>query len=157
MRSDCPSGQLEQIAGDNMISVKIKKLHPDAKIPFYAYDEAGAFDLYAIEETTIPSQEHKMIGTGVAMEIQPGYCFLYQDRGGTALKGITHFGGIIDSDYRGELKVILYNSTLTPYVVQKGDRIIQAMIIPIMRAQFKEVDELSQTERGEKRLNSTGQ
>lgn len=138
------------------VPVKIKLLHPDAKIPHYGSEEAAGFDLYSIENATLLPGESVMIKTGISLEIEPGYCFQFWDRSGLAKKGITHTAGLIDSDYRGEFRVILRNETSQPYHVEKGDRIIQAVPVPIVHADFEVVEELSDTERGEKGFHSTG-
>ncbi|MFH1425497.1 MAG: dUTP diphosphatase [archaeon] len=138
------------------IKVKIKKIHPDAKMPFYAYEEAAAFDLYSVEEKIIPPEKTEIIRTGLTMEIQPGYCLKFRDRSGLGAKGITHFGGLIDSDYRGEFKIILHNTTSQPYKIEKGDRIIQVLPTQTIKADFEEVQELSETARGESGFHSTG-
>jgi dUTP pyrophosphatase len=138
------------------IKVKVKLLHPEAKMPFYAYDHAAAFDLYSIEERTIEPGKTEMIRTGVSMEVQPGYCYEFRDRSGLAAKGITHFGGLIDADYRGEFRIILYNTSSQPYNIEKGDRIIQILLTEALRADFEKVSELSETQRGEGGFHSTG-
>ena len=78
------------------------------------------------------------------------------DRSSMAKKGIHHFGGALDSDYRGELSVLLFNSTKEPFFISKGERIVQVKILPILQADFETVDELSNTSRGEGGFGSTG-
>ncbi|MAG24614.1 dUTP diphosphatase [Candidatus Pacearchaeota archaeon] len=136
--------------------VKVKFLHEDAKMPFYGSEEAAGFDLYAVEDVLIEPGERVMIGTGVGMSIPEGYCFKFRDRSGLGAKGVTHFGGLIDSDYRGEFKVVLFNSSKEGYKIEKGDRIIQAVIVPVMRAEFEKIDELEGSGRGEGGFHSTG-
>jgi len=138
------------------IGVKVKRLHPDAKMPLYGSEQAAGFDLYSVEEKVIPPKSTETIKTGISMEIEPGFCFKFRDRSGFGSRGITHFGGLIDSDYRGEFKIILHNSTSNPYKIEKGDRIIQIVPSPIVKADFQEVDELSETERGDKGFQSSG-
>jgi len=136
--------------------VKIKLIHPDAKLPFYGTEESAGFDLYSIEEKTIQPRSTEVFQTGLKMECSPGFCFKFRDRSGLAIKGITHFGGLIDSDYRGEFKVVLHNTSSEPYTVEKGDRIIQVVLSPIVQADFQKVEELSNTGRGANGFHSTG-
>ena len=138
------------------MKVKVKLLHPDAKMPFYGSEYAAGFDLYSIEQAVIQPGETVVVRTGVSMEIEEGYCWQFWDRSGLGAKGITKFGGLIDSDYRGEFKIVLHNSTSLPYAIEKGDRIIQVVPVPIVRTEFEQVDELSETKRGEGGFHSTG-
>jgi dUTP pyrophosphatase len=141
---------------ENKIPVKVKLLHPEAKIPLYGSEEAAGFDLYSIEEKTISPGERVLISTGISMEYPSGYCCVFRDRSGLAVKGIHHFGGLFDSDYRGEFKVVLFNSGKESYRIEKGDRIIQGVLLPVMKAEFEKVDSLSETKRGASGFHSTG-
>lgn len=139
------------------VKVRIKLLHPDARVPTYGSEEAAGFDLYSIEDVTVRAEETKIVRTGVSLEIQEGYCFQVWDRSGTGAKGIHRFAGLGDSDYRGEYKIVLYNSTKKDYEIKKGDRIAQIVPVPIVRAEFEQADELNETLRGAGGFNSTGQ
>jgi len=138
------------------VRVKVKLLHEDAKMPVYKTGEAAAMDIYSIEDKVIEPGKYEIIGTGLSMEIEPGYCWQFWTRSGHGAKGVQHFAGLLDSDYRGEFKVILFNSTPEPFKIEKGDRIIQVVPVPIARADLELVDELSESERGEGRFHSTG-
>lgn len=138
------------------VKIKIKKIHPDAKTPMMSTDHAVGFDLYAIEEAILEPGDRKAIGTGIATEFPEGTAVIFKDRSGMGFKGIHVFGGVIDSDYRGEYKVILFNSTKEPFKIEKGDRICQAVLIDYYTPEFIEVNELSDSARGEGRFGSTG-
>jgi dUTP pyrophosphatase len=138
------------------ISVKVKKLHPDAKIPTSGSEHAAGFDLYSCEECTLAPGEFKKISTGIAVEIPGGKVLLLWDRSGMGSKGIHRFAGVIDSDYRGEIKVVLCNHTQELFHINTGDRIVQGVIQDYYKAEFQEVIELSSTERGEKGFGSSG-
>lgn len=138
------------------IGVKVKHLHPDAKTPFYATEESAGFDLYSVEDLTIPPKEQGFIHTGISLEIPKGFHIQLWDRSGKAKQGLTLSGGVMDSDYRGEYRIMAYNSASTPHKIEKGDRIAQALLLPIFKADFQEVDELSETERGDKGFQSSG-
>lgn len=145
------------------MKLRIKKLNPKATIPSYGTDYAAGADLYACidEPVSIGCGETKMIGTGIAMEIPTGYVGLVFARSGLACKkGLAPANkvGVIDSDYRGEIKVALHNhngfgDALT---VEAGERIAQISIVPYLKAEFDVVDNLEDTERGEGGFGSTG-
>lgn len=138
------------------MKLKIKKLHPDAKIPIFATEHSAAFDLYSVEDYELASGETKQISTGIAMEIPEGKCCQIWDRSGLGSKGIHRFAGLIDSDYRGEFRIVLFNSTESKFKISKGDRIAQGMILDYCKPDLFEADELSETKRGDGAFGSTG-
>ena len=143
------------------MQVNIKKLSPDAKIPSYGSAEAAGADLYALTEecVIIESGQTRLIHTGIAMEIPKGYVGLIYARSGLATKkGLAPANkvGVIDSDYRGEIMVALYNHSELPQSVENGERIAQIVLTPYLSASFSETDCLSDTERGEGGFGSTG-
>ena len=144
------------------MELKIKKLHPAAILPTYGSAGAAGADLYALPEgdpIIIAPGETVFIHTGLAMAIPEGYVGLNFARSGLASKrGLAPANkvGVIDSDYRGELMVALHNHGDTPQNVEPGDRIAQFLIVPIITADFYEVDELDETDRGAGGFGSTG-
>jgi len=138
------------------VKVKIRLSHPDAKMPLYGSSESAGFDLYSVSDVEIGAGERVIVNTGVHLEIEGGYCWQYWDRSGLASKGVTFMGGLIDSDYRGEFKVILLNTGKEPYKIEKGDRIIQVVPVPIVQVEFEKVEELEESGRGEGGFGSTG-
>lgn len=177
------------------MNVKIKRLHPGAVIPRYATAGAAGFDLVAVEDVIIEPGETKTIRTGLAFEIPEGFEMQIRMRSGIAKKTklrLPNSVATIDSDYRGEVVVMLENTAVTDKffdsetgclveaeskhartiddkfyktgyiqnenarIIRKGDRIAQAVISPVMRVQFEEVAELSETERGNGGFGSTG-
>ena len=143
------------------MKVKIKKLNTKAIIPTYGSQEAAGADLYACMEgdTLIKSGETVMIKTGISMEIPKGYVGLIYARSGIAFKnGIAPSNkvGVIDSDYRGEIMVALYNHSKVDYVVENFQRIAQIVIAPYITADFEEVEDLNDSERGHGGCGSTG-
>lgn len=141
------------------LGVKVKILNPDVIVPKYQTEEAAGFDLHSIEEKTIKAGERDVIKTGLAVALPKGYELQVRPRSGLALKnGITVLNtpGTVDSDYRGELMVILLNTSNEDFAVKKGDRIAQAVIKEILQADFAVVDELDSTERGTGGFGSTG-
>jgi dUTP pyrophosphatase len=141
------------------VKLKIKKLKNEAQIPSYQTKEAAGFDLHSIEDVVLKPGERKLIGTGLAFEIEYGYEVQIRPRSGLAYKhGITVLNtpGTIDSDYRGEIKVLLINHSNDAFEIKKGDRIAQAVVAPVIQAEIVEVEELSETKRGEGGFGSTG-
>lgn len=144
-----------------LVPVKIKRLRADAKIPTYGSAEAAGADVYAVIDATtfIQPGERRMISTGIAVELPIGFEFQVRPRSGLAAKhGLTivNTPGTVDSDYRGEIKVILLNTSNVPYQVEHGERIGQLVIAPVLRADFAEVDELDASDRGVNGFGSTG-
>ncbi len=141
--------------------VNIKKLDDKAIIPTYGSEYAAGADLYAcLDETvTIEAGETVFIKTGVAMEVPIGFAGLVYARSGLASKkGLAPANkvGVVDSDYRGEIMVALHNHSKVSAIVEPGERIAQMVITPFLTAQYIQVDELQETERGEGGFGSTG-
>ena len=141
------------------MKLKIKKLTSDAIIPAYQTELAAGFDLHSVEDYVLKKGERKLIKTGLAFEIEPGFEVQIRPRSGLAFKhGITVLNtpGTIDADYRGEIMVLLINLGDEDFEIKKGERIAQAVIAPVVQAEFEEVDELSVTKRGTGGFGSTG-
>ncbi|MBE5959273.1 MAG: dUTP diphosphatase [Lachnospiraceae bacterium] len=143
------------------VKVNIKKLNPEAIIPTYGSDMAAGADLYACmgQDTVIAPGETVFVKTGVALEVPEGYAGLIYARSGLACKqGLAPANkvGVVDADYRGEIIVALHNHSNEPKTVVDKERIAQFVITPFLTADFNEVEELDDTERGEKGFGSTG-
>lgn len=142
-----------------MIELKVKKLHPDAIIPTYATDGSACFDLHAAEYEGENKGASLIVRTGLSFEIPHGWQMLIFSRSGHGFKNdvrLANSVGVIDSDYRGEVKVKLTLDRGGHFVVKQGDRIAQAQIMPVHRVTFEEVTDLSETERGTGGFGSTG-
>lgn len=143
------------------MNIKVKKLKSGATVPTMGSKFAAGADLYSAEDAdvVIEPSETKFIGTGLAMEIPEGYVGLVYARSGLACKrGLAPANkvGVVDSDYRGEIKVALHNHGKEAQTVEKGERIAQMVIAPYLSVNYEEADELSETERGEGGFGSTG-
>lgn len=130
-------------------------------LPKYQTEGAVGMDIcaYTEHDIIVPNNKHSLIPTGLYISIPKGYEAQIRPRSGLALNlGLTILNtpGTIDSDYRGEIQVILYNTTNTNYTVCSGDRIAQLVISPIQKVELEEVQELDETERGENGFGSTG-
>lgn len=148
----------------NVLSMRLKRLNASAITPTYGSEGAGCFDLYTTElasPVTVGEGPH-LFSTGFAFEVPEGWVMLVFSRSGHGFNRSTRLSncvGVIDSDYRGEVKVALTrdnDSNGMPMVVHTGDRIAQALLLPVMTVQFKEVDELGATDRGAAGFGSTG-
>lgn len=145
-----------------MIEIKLIRLpHGEGlPLPRYASEDAAGLDITAAEELTLAPGERHAVETGFAIEIPCGFEVQVRPRSGLAFKnGITCLNtpGTIDSDYRGEVKVILVNLGQEPFEVRRGERIAQLVPAPVLRADFVEVGELGGTARGAGGFGSTGQ
>ena len=141
------------------MKIFIKKLSPLATIPNYQTEEASGFDLHSIEDIILKPNERKLIGTGLAFEIPKGYEIQIRPRSGLAYKhgiSVLNSPGTIDSDYRGEIKVLLINHSDTDFEIKIGERIAQGVIQKVIQAKFEEVEELNKTARGAGGFGSTG-
>ena len=143
------------------MNVNIKKLNEKAIIPTYGSEYAAGADLYACVEGEVEIKPHAtaVIPTGLALELPLGYAGLIYARSGLATKkGLAPANkvGVVDCDYRGEVKVALHNHSEVAQVISAGERIAQLVIAPYITAKFIETDELSQTVRGAGGFGSTG-
>ena len=143
------------------MKINIKKLDADAVLPTRGSSQAAGYDLYAksSEDTVIPPHKTVMVGTGLAMEIPEGYFGAIFARSGLATKeGLrpANCVGVCDEDYRGEYVVALHNDTNSVKTITPNERIAQLVVMPYLPIEFEEVEELSDTDRGENGFGSTG-
>lgn len=136
--------------------LRIHRLTPLARLPAYATPGASGLDLRAVQGGIVLPGCVARIRTGLALEIPEGYEAQIRSRSGLASRGIIGILGTIDSDYRGEIEAMLHNTTSEPWSYRYGDRVAQLVIAPVVRARVVEVEELSDTERGNGGFGSTG-
>lgn len=141
--------------------IKVIKLHKQAKLPVYGSAEAAGADLHACidEPITVGPGQTAWVPTGIALEVPKGCAGLIYARSGMAAKrGLAPANkvGVIDSDYRGEVKVVLLNHGNEPQMIEPGERIAQLVITPVLTPEYVEVENLSDTERGFGGFGSTG-
>lgn len=147
------------LAGLAQVNVKFKKLVDWAKMPTYGSEEAAGADLYASGWVHLPPGHRALVETGIAIQLPPGFEAQVRPRSGLAAKwgiSVVNTPGTIDSDYRGEIKVILINHGTEHFEIKAGDRIAQLVVLPIFRAIFQEAHELTDSVRGEGGFGSTG-
>ncbi len=144
-----------------MNTVRVKKLHPNAVLPTYGSQEAAGADLYAClqEAVTVEPGEVFWVPTGIALEVPKGCAGLVYARSSMGAKrGLAPANkvGVIDSDYRGEIRVVLLNHSKEPQTIQPGERVAQFIITPVLQPAYEEVAELTDTDRGAGGFGSTG-
>lgn len=143
------------------VPVLVKRLpHGEGlELPAYATEGAAGMDVLAAEDVTLAPGGRHAVATGLAVAIPPGFEIQVRPRSGLALKhgiSVPNTPGTIDSDYRGELKVILINLGQDAFDIRRGDRIAQLVLAPVTRAAWMPVEELDETARGEGGFGSTG-
>lgn len=142
-----------------VVGVSVQRLHQNARMPVLSTTGSACYDVYALETVALPSRTVTKVRTGLAFDVPSEYFLDVRPRSGLAVKdGITivNAPGTLDSDYRGELLVFLYNRRSVVHTVGAGDRIAQVRLAPVIRMSFTEVSELSFTERGGNGFGSTG-
>jgi dUTP pyrophosphatase len=144
-----------------MNTIRVKKLHPNAVLPTYGSAEAAGADLYACleESVTIEPGEIFWVPTGIALEVPKGCAGLVYARSSMGAKrGLAPANkvGVVDSDYRGEIKVVLLNHSNQTQTLQPGERVAQFVITPVLQPNYEEVEELTDTNRGTGGFGSTG-
>ena len=139
------------------MKIKIKKLNKNLPTPKQAYHGDAGMDIYASERVTLAPMECVAIPAGIAIEIPYGYYAYITDKSGLSIKKrLKTMGGVIDSNYRGEIHAGIMNLSDTDYTFEVGDKIAQMIIQKTEEVEFEEVEELSKSERGEKRFGSSG-
>ena len=145
---------------DNRIDLPIKRLDPTVELPSYAYEGDAGLDLRANESVTLAPHERRLIGTGLAIAIPEGFAGFVQPRSGLALReglSMANTPGLVDSHYRGELKVCAVNlDDQKSITIEKGERIAQLVIQRVPVVSLVEVDELDETDRGAGGFGSSG-
>lgn len=141
------------------MTLRVKRIDPDAVLPAYQREDDAGMDVRSVEDMTIPAGGLALVHTGLVFALEPGWEAQVRPRSGLALKkGVTVLNtpGTIDAGYRGEVGVILFNSSDEDFRVSKGDRIAQVVVAPVTQAQVVEVEEVDETDRGAGGFGSTG-
>ena len=141
------------------MKVAFKRIHPDAALPAYAHDGDAGMDVRSVEDLTIPAGRRALVHTGLVMVLPPDAEAQVRPRSGLALKhGVTVLNtpGTIDAGYRGEVGVILVNLGAEPFTVEKGMKIAQIVVSPVVQSEIVEVASVDETDRGAGGFGSTG-
>ena len=155
MRSRCSIDKEDQVElpkRDSTLQVELI----GGQLPTRGSDDAAGLDLYASTTKTIPPGTRALIDLGIKVKLPPGTYGRIAPRSGMSLKGIDVAAGVIDRDYRGELRVLLHNSGTTDFNVESGDRIAQLVIERIAMVDIEKVDTMDATDRGDKGFGSSG-
>lgn len=139
--------------------IQVKRLNPDARLPAGAHPGDAGTDLFSVESVVIPPGDRRDVGTGLAIAIPLGYGGFVQPRSGLAFKNgimVVNSPGLIDSGYRGEVRICLYNSGSEPFTVEVGARIAQLVVQRVEAPDFVEANDLGDTSRGAGGFGSSG-
>ena len=139
------------------MEIRIKRLHPEAKLPNYAHPGDVGLDLFSPEDYELKVGERRIFPVGFALEFPTGYAAIVKDKSSLPKNGGIHtMGGVFDAGYRGEYNVNLINLGQEPYQIKRGDKIAQLVIFPVAIAELQEVENLSDSSRGTGNFGSTG-
>jgi dUTP pyrophosphatase len=142
-----------------VVEVEIRRVHPNARVPVRAYEGDAGLDLAAYETVRLEPGERGVVGTGLAVAIPEGHAGFVQPRSGLAARhgiAVVNSPGLIDSGYRGEIKVVLLNTDRErTFVAEPGERIAQLVVLPVPEVAVREVDELPGSERGVRGFGSS--
>ncbi len=139
------------------MKVKIKKLHPDLKMPQYAHPGDVGLDVFSREDYELKPGERKLFNLGFALEFLEGYAAIVKDKSSLPSHcGVHTMGGVFDAGYRGSYNILLINLGQEPVKIENGQKIAQIVIFPVAFAEFEEVEELSDSHRGNGQFGSTG-
>lgn len=137
--------------------LKVKRLSQDAKLPLRSTEGAAGYDLFSTIDCKLAPGQKECVNTGISIQLLPTYVGIIKSRSGLSVKSNLEVGaGVIDPDYRGEVRVVLRNFGSEPYQIKKGDKIAQIVIHEFFRGEVEDVDSLEDTVRGVKGFGSTG-
>ena len=138
------------------MELKVKKIHPGAKLPVYGHPGDAGFDLFACVDLVLGPGEVNAVPTGLKMAIPRGHVGLIWDKSGISLKGVHKLAGVVDAGYRGEVQVVMINLGREAYKIKAGMKIAQMLVQPVHEVAIREADDLDDTSRGEGGFGSTG-
>jgi dUTP pyrophosphatase len=139
-----------------MMELKVKRIHPEAKLPVYGHPGDAGLDLYSVVDRELRPGEVFAVPTGVQVAIPAGHVGLVWDKSGISLQGVHRLAGVVDAGYRGEIQVVMINLGGAPFAVRKGVKIAQMLVQPVAAVSVVEADALDETPRGEGGFGSTG-
>lgn len=138
------------------MQLKYKKLHEEAKTPIMAHSNDSGFDVFSIEKIVLFGNTPQKIKIGLAFELPSNTELQVRPKSGLSSKGFIVVLGTVDEGYRGEVEVIAYNNSNIPFTIEKGQKIAQLVLMPVLRPELVEVQELSESTRGFNGFGSTG-
>ena len=137
------------------MELKVKRIHPDAKLPVYGHPGDAGLDLFSVADRELAPGEVFAVPTGVRVAVPPGHVGLVWDKSGISLQGVHRLAGVIDAGYRGEVQVVMINLSGLPFEIKAGMKIAQMIIQPVQAVDIIEAEELDDTSRGEGGFGST--
>ena len=138
------------------MELKVKKVQMDAKLPQYGHAGDAGLDLFSSVDFVLEKGQVEAIPSGIKVAIPEGFVGLIWDKSGVSLKGVHRLAGVIDSGYRGEVKVVMINLSDKPFAIDKGMKIAQLLVQPVTVVNVVETEDLEDTSRGEGGFGSTG-
>ncbi len=138
------------------MELKVKRIHPDAKLPVYGHPGDAGLDLFAVADRDLARARYSPCPRAIQVAVPPGHVGLVWDKSGISLKGVHRLAGVIDAGYRGEIQVVMINLGGTPFAIRKGMKIAQMLVQPVTSVTVVESDALDDTSRGEGGFGSTG-
>lgn len=138
------------------MELKVRRTQKKAKLPRYSHRGDAGLDVFSMVGCVLQAGEVKTIPTGIQMAVPEGFVGLIWDKSGLSLAGVHRLAGVVDSGYRGEVKVVMANLRNKPFVIKKGMKIAQILIQPVTEVKVVEAEELEDTTRGKKGFGSTG-
>lgn len=141
------------------MKITFEKINPKAIIPVRHHEHDAGFDFFTLSDVTIPAAQRALVSTGLRCKIDnENYFMMIKDKSSMALKGIHTFAGVVDNNYRGEIKIVLYNSNSHDVQLKAGQKIAQGIVLPVEYAEIEEGEvDVEETSRGEGGFGSTGE
>ncbi|MBE3111887.1 MAG: dUTP diphosphatase [Acidobacteria bacterium] len=136
--------------------LKVKRIHPEAKLPVYGHPGDAGLDLFSIIDRELRPGEVFAVPTGIQVAVPAGHVGLVWDKSGISLQGVHRLAGVVDSGYRGEIQVVMINLGAAPFAVRKGMKIAQMLVQPVAAVSVVECEALDGTSRGQGGFGSTG-
>ena len=136
--------------------LKVKRVHPEAKLPVYGHPGDAGLDLFSVADRDLAPGEVFAVPTGIRIAVPAGHVGLVWDKSGVSLKAVHRLAGVIDAGYRGEVQVVLINLGAAPFAVKKGMKIAQLLVQPVAAVEVIESEALDDTSRGQGGFGSTG-
>ncbi len=138
------------------MTLKVKRIHPEAKLPVYGHPGDAGLDLFSVADRDLAPGEVFAVPTGIQIVVPAGHVGLIWDKSGISLKGVHRLAGVVDAGYRGEVQVVMINLGPAPFAVRQGMKIAQLLVQPVTAVEVVEADSLDGTPRGEGGFGSTG-
>jgi dUTP pyrophosphatase len=138
------------------MDLKVKRIHPEAKLPVYGHPGDAGLDLFSVVDRDIAPGEVFAVPTGIQVAVPAGHVGLVWDKSGLSLKGVHRLAGVVDAGYRGEVQVVMINLGRAPFAIKTGMKIAQMLVQPVAAVSVVEAESLDDTPRGEGGFGSTG-